>query len=41
MSYEQVVTGIKKLGFTHVVEAALGADLVAIAESQELIEKGF
>ena len=41
VSYEQVVTGIKKLGFTHVVEAALGADLVAIAESQELIEKGF
>ncbi|MGN0453070.1 MAG: 4Fe-4S dicluster domain-containing protein [Ruminococcus sp.] len=37
----QVITGLKKLGFHTVVEAALGADMVADAESQELIEKGF
>ncbi|MBQ9914894.1 MAG: 4Fe-4S dicluster domain-containing protein, partial [Clostridia bacterium] len=37
----QVVTGIKKLGFHTVVEAALGADMVAQAESKELAEKGF
>ena len=37
----QVVTGIKELGFHTVVEAALGADMVAKAESAELAEKGF
>lgn len=37
----QVVTGIKKLGFHTVIEAALGADMVAEAESMELAEKGF
>lgn len=37
----QVVTGIKKLGFHTVVEAALGADMVAYAEAQELAEKKF
>ncbi len=37
----QVVAGIKKLGFYTVVEAALGADMVAHAESRELAEKGF
>ncbi len=37
----QVVTGLKKLGFHTVVEAALGADMVAQAESKELTEKGF
>ena len=37
----QVVTGLKKLGFHAVVEAALGADMVAQAESKELAEKGF
>lgn len=37
----QVITGIKALGFHHVVEAALGADMVAHAESRELVEKGF
>ena len=37
----QVVTGIKELGFHHVVEAALGADLVAYKEARELKEKGF
>ncbi len=37
----QVITGLKELGFYTVVEAALGADMVAYAESQELVEKGF
>ena len=37
----QVVTGIKRLGFDTVMEAALGADMVAQAESKELAEKGF
>ncbi len=37
----QVVTGLKELGFHTVVEAALGADMVAQAESRELAEKGF
>lgn len=37
----QVITGIEELGFHHVVEAALGADMVADAESRELVEKGF
>lgn len=36
----QVVTGIRKLGFAEVYEAALGADLVAYKESAELEEKG-
>lgn len=36
----QVVTGIKMLGFYEVVEAALGADMVAYSEAQELVEKG-
>lgn len=37
----QVITGLKKLGFYTVVEAALGADMVAFAESKELAEKKF
>ena len=37
----QVVTGLKKLGFFTVIEAALGADMVALQESRELAEKGF
>ena len=37
----QVVSGIKKLGFYNVVEAALGADMVAAAEADELYEKKF
>ena len=37
----QVITGLKELGFYTVIEAALGADMVAQAESQELAEKGF
>ncbi len=36
----QVISGIKALGFYTVVEAALGADMVADAESRELVEKG-
>lgn len=34
----QVVSGIKKLGFHSVVEAALGADMVAVHEAQEFAE---
>ena len=37
----QVITGLKELGFFTVIEAALGADMVAQAESKELAEKGF
>lgn len=37
----QVVTGLKELGFHTVVEAALGADMVAQSEAVELSEKGF
>ncbi len=37
----QVVTALHKLGFSHVVEAALGADMVAYDEARELAEKGF
>ncbi len=40
-SLGQVVSGIKELGFHTIIEAALGADIVAIEESQELAEKGF
>lgn len=36
----QVITGIQELGFYGVVEAALGADMVADGESKELEEKG-
>ena len=35
----QVVSGLKQLGFHDVIEAALGADMVALAESRELSEK--
>lgn len=37
----QVVTAIRELGFYKVTEAALGADMVAYSEAQELMEKGF
>lgn len=37
----QVITGLKEMGFFTVIEAALGADMVAQAESRELAEKGF
>ncbi len=35
----QVITGLKMLGFRDVIEAALGADMVAMAEAKELSEK--
>ncbi|PKM48954.1 MAG: ferredoxin [Firmicutes bacterium HGW-Firmicutes-7] len=37
----QVVSAMKVLGFHTIVEAALGADLVAYSEAKELTEKGF
>ncbi len=37
----QVISGLKELGFHTVLEAALGADMVALAEAKELSEKGF
>ena len=37
----QVIAGLKQLGFYTVVEAALGADMVAYSEARELSEKGF
>lgn len=37
----QVISGLKELGFFTVIEAALGADMVAQSESKELAEKGF
>ena len=37
----QVISGLKEMGFHTVIEAALGADMVANAESKELAEKGF
>lgn len=37
----QVIKGLKELGFHTVVEAALGADMVAYKEAKELSEKGF
>ena len=40
-SIGKVVAALKKLGFFSVVEAALGADMVAYKEAQELMEKGF
>lgn len=39
-SYGQVVAGLKALGFDGVAEVALGADMVADKESEELMEKG-
>ena len=36
----QVITGLKKLGFYEVVETALGADMVALKEANELAERG-
>lgn len=38
---EQVVEGLRLLGFQSVIEAALGADMVAYKEANELYEKGF
>jgi len=38
---EKVVSAIKELGFHSVIEAALGGDMVASVEAEELVEKGF
>ena len=35
----QIVSGLHELGFHNVIEAALGADMVALSESRELSEK--
>lgn len=40
-SLGQVITGIRELGFDYVVEAAMGADMVAKKETEELMEKEF
>ncbi len=37
----QIVSGLKQLGFFNVIEAALGADMVAYKEAKELSEKKF
>lgn len=37
----QVITGIREVGFHHVIETALGADMVAYSECAELAERGF
>lgn len=37
---EQVITGMQKLGFSEVVETALGADLTLSEEADELKERG-
>jgi [FeFe] hydrogenase (group B1/B3) len=36
---EQVITGIKKLGFHSVVEAALGADIIANYEAKQVVKE--
>lgn len=36
---EQIIEGIKKLGFTDIVEAAMGADIVTENEAKELVVK--
>ncbi len=40
-NFGQVVTAIKMLGFDDVFEVADGADLAALADAKELLEKGF
>ncbi len=37
----QAIAGLKALGFYDVIPAALGADMVSLAEARELSEKGF
>lgn len=41
ISLGKIISAIKELGFTHVVEAALGADMVSYSEAEELAKKGF
>lgn len=40
-SLGQVATAIRRLGVDYIVEAAMGADMVASKEAEELVEKGF
>nr|WP_315022992.1 monomeric [FeFe] hydrogenase [uncultured Aminipila sp.] len=40
-SFGQIITAMKRVGFDVVMETALGADMVAVQEGEELIEKGF
>ena len=40
-SVGQIASGLKELGFSDIVETALGADMVSIDEAKELSEKGF
>ncbi len=40
-SLGQVISGIKELGFSQVLEVAVGAEMVAYKEAMELKEKGF
>ncbi len=40
-SFGQIITAMKKVGFDVVMETALGADMVAVQEAEEVIEKGF
>ena len=40
-SLGQVITGIRELGFSEVLEVAVGAEMVAYKEALELKEKGF
>ncbi len=37
----QIVTGLKMLGFSTVLETAIGADMVTVSETAELLEKDF
>ena len=41
VSIEKVFGGLKTLGFDLIIEAALGADMVAKSETKELIDKSF
>ena len=41
ITIEKVITAIKRLGFHSVVEAALGADIVAYKEASEFAQRGF
>ncbi|WP_312353587.1 monomeric [FeFe] hydrogenase [Aminipila sp.] len=40
-SFGQIITAMKQVGFDVVMETALGADMVALKEAEELIKKGF
>lgn len=37
----QIVAGIKKIGFRDVIEVALGADMTAVNDAEELVKKKF